>query len=195
MADVTTRRVLGAVLVFVAAGLAVAATLLSAYSVTAEFGARTLRFEATAWGIEVDEFRGSLLLPIDYGWPAVVAAVLMVVSVVLAGRQPVARLGSLLGAGALVGLAWLSLNQVQQVVARLEDANTPVPLEVVRGNGITVLLVAAGVGVVAALLHQELPWQRRVVAASDGVVIHQIEGDDEDTPPYGFPVIVEPKRD
>jgi hypothetical protein len=140
-----------------------------------------------------------MLAPIDYGWPAIAAAVVMAAAV-LAFRQPVARLGSLLGAGVLVGLAWLSLNQVQQVVERLAELDLPVPLEVVRGNGVTVLLVAAGVGLVAALLHQELPWQRRVERPADGVVIHQIEGhdiegNDEDTPPYGFPVVVEPKHD
>ncbi|MEU7478090.1 hypothetical protein AB0A63_19045 [Lentzea sp. NPDC042327] len=191
----TTRRVFGAVLVLVAAGLAVAATFLVGYSVETEFANRTLRFEATTWGIEHDDFRGSLMLaPIDYGWPALAAAVVMALSAVLSFRQPVARLGSLLGAGALVGLAWLALNQVQQVVRRLAELTVPVPLDVVRGNGITVLLVAAGVGVVAALLHQELPWHRAERPA-DGVVIHQVEGDDEDTPPYGFPVVVETKSE
>ncbi|ANZ38784.1 hypothetical protein BBK82_24695 [Lentzea guizhouensis] len=190
----TTRRVFGAVLVFVAAGLAVAATFLVAFSVETQFANRRLRFEATTWGVEHDDFRGSLMLaPIDYGWPAIVAAGVMAVSAVVAFRQPVARLGSLLGAGVLVGLAWLSLNQVQQAVEQLEELNVPVPLEVVRGNGVTVLLVAAGVGVVAALLHQELSWQRPV-ERTGGVVIHQIEGNDEETPPYGFPVVVEPKN-
>ncbi|KOV81512.1 hypothetical protein [Nocardia sp. NRRL S-836] len=181
----TTRRVFGAVLVLVAAGLAVAATFLVGYSVQTQVGNRRLRFEATTWGVEHDDFRGALMLaPIDFGWPAVAAAVLMAGAAVLAFRRPVARLGSLLGAGVLVGLAWLSLNQVQRVVERLAELELPVPVEVVRGNGVTVLLVAAGVGVVAALLHQELP-------GAGGVGNHQ----EEETPPYGFPVVVEPKRE
>lgn len=194
----TTRRVFGAVLVFVAAGLAVAATFLVAYSVEARFAGEELRFVATTWGIEEDDFRGALRLsPVGYGVPALVAAVVMAGSAVVAFRQPVARLGSLLGAGVLVGLAWLSVETVQATVDRLGVVTSPVPLVVTRGDGITVLVVAAGVGLVAALLHQELPWQRRVEgdAAAGGTVIHQIEGDESETPPYGFPVVVEPKRD
>ncbi len=194
----TTRRVFGAVLVFVAAGLAVAATFLVAYSVETVFAGRDLKFVATSWGVDRDDFQGALQLSsIRYGVPAVVAGALMAVSAVLAFRQPVARLGSLLGAGMLVGLAWLSLNAIQETVEQLGEINVPVPLEVTRGDGVTLLIVAAGVGLVAALLHQELPWQRRAEVAADGVVIHQIEDDidDTDTPPYGYPVIVEPKSD
>lgn len=183
---------------FVAAGLAVAATFLVTYTVGTEVGNRELRFVATSWGTDRDDF-GDLLQfsPIAYGVPTVTAGVLMAASAVLAFRQPVARLGSLVGAGMLVGLAWLSINTIQETVERLEALQAPVRLEVTRGDGVTLLVVAAGVGMVAALLHQELPWQRRPGVAADGVVIHQLEGDgdDTDTPPYGFPVVVEPKSD
>lgn len=179
---------------FVAAGLAIAATFLMAYSVEASFAGEELRFVTTTWAVEEDDFRGTLrLAPIGYGMPAVTAAVVMAGSAVLAFRQPVARLGSLLGAGALVGLAWLSVDAVQATVDTLGQITSPVPLVVTRGDGITVLVVAAGVGLVAALLHQELPWQRRPEVG--GVVIHQVEGDEPETPPYGFPVVVEPKGD
>lgn len=190
---VTTRRVVGAVLVFVAAGLGVAATFLDAYSVSARFGARTLRFETTAWEVTQDDLRAALLLGrLEFGEPAVVAGVVMSLAAGLAFRHPVARIGSLLGAGVLVGAAWSAVSTVQGVVERLSDSVVQVPLEVEQGDGVTLLVVAAGVAVVAAVLHQELPRRSEVVGET---VIHEIEPDDTETPPYGFPVIVEPKSD
>lgn len=192
----TTRRVIGAVLVFVAAGLAVAATFLSAYSVQVELQGRTLRYEASSWVTERDDFRGALLLgPLDYGEPAVGAALVMALSAVLAFRVPAARVGSLLGAGVLAGVAWTAVAGVQGTIDKLRELEAPVPFDVEQGDGVTMLIVAAGVAVVSAVLHQELP-RREVgepVVAEGGAVIHQIEGDDSETPPYGFPVIVEPE--
>ena len=195
----TTRRVLGAVLVFVAAGLAVAATFSTAYSVRVVVNGRTLRFEATSWVVERDDFREVLMLaPLEFGEPVVGAAVVMVLAAVLAFRVPALRVGSLLGAGLLVGAAWSAVVRVQGLVEELEGMRSPVPIAVEQGDGVTMLVVAAGVGVISAVLHQELP--RRVggdddVEGGDGVVIHQIDddGDDAETPPYGYPVIVEPK--
>ncbi|MEV6242811.1 hypothetical protein [Lentzea sp. NPDC051838] len=188
----TTRRVFGAVLVFVAAGLAIAATFLNSYAVQVELQGRTLRYEATSWVTERDDFRGALMLgPIEFGEPAVGAALVMVLATVLAFRVPAARVGSLLGAGLLTGAAWSAVTSVQGIIGKLKELEAPVPLDVEQGDGVTMLIVAAGVGVVSAVLHQELP--RRVSEpAADGVVIHQIEGDESETPPYGFPVIVEP---
>lgn len=191
----TTRRVFGAVLVFVAAGLAVAATFLSAYAVQVELQGRTLRYEASSWLTERDDFRGALLLgPIEYGEPAVAAALVMALSAVLAFRIPAARVGSLLGAGLLTGVAWSAVTSVQGVIDKLKELEAPVPFDVEQGAGVTLLIVAAGVGVVSAVLHQELPRRVEPVVDADGVVIHQIEGDDSETPPYGFPVIVEPQE-
>jgi hypothetical protein len=195
---VTTRRVFGAVLVFVAAGLAVAATFLTAYSVTADLGGRVFRFETTSWEIVQDDFPEALLPSVEFGAPTVAAALVMALSAVIAFRQPAARVGSLLGAGVLVGAAWSAVGTVQETVDRLTDIDVPVTLEVKQGDGITLLIVAAGVAVVSAVLHQELPRRiRSEPATADGVVIHQIddEPDDTETPPYGFPVIVEPKSD
>jgi hypothetical protein len=191
----TTRRVFGAVLVFVAAGLGVAATFLPAYSVQVVVNGRTLRFEATAWVVERNDFRDILLLqPLEFGEPAVGAAVVMALAAVLAFRVPALRVGSLLGAGVLAGAAWSAVSRVRGVVAQLGELESPVPIEVAQGDGVTLLIVAAGVAVVSAVLHQELP--RAVKEDGDGVVIHQIddEADDTDTPPYGYPVIVEPKN-
>ncbi|WP_329789950.1 hypothetical protein V1227_38115 [Lentzea sp. DG1S-22] len=195
----TTRRVLGAVLVFVAAGLAVAATFLTAYSVQVVVSGRTLRFEATSWVVERDDFREVLMLaPLEFGEPVVGAALVMALAAVLAFRVPAFRVGSLLGAGLLAGAAWSAVGRVQGLVGELEGIESPVPIAVEQGDGVTMLIVAAGVGVISAVLHQELP--RRVggdddVEGGDGVVIHQIDddGDDAETPPYGYPVIVEPK--
>jgi hypothetical protein len=190
---VTTRRVFGAVLVLVAAGLAVAATFLSAYSVQVELQGRTLRYEATSWVTERDDFRGALMLaPIEFGEPAVGAALVMALAAVLAFRVPAARVGSLLGAGLLTGVAWSAIVNVQGTIDELRELEAPVPFDVEQGDGVTLLVVAAGVGVVAAVLHQELP-RRISEPAVDGAVIHQIEADESETPPYGFPVIVEPQ--
>lgn len=189
----TTRRVFGAVLVLVAAGLAVAATFLSAYSVQVELQGRTLRYEATSWVTERDDFRGALMLaPIKFGEPAAGAALVMALAAVLAFRVPAARVGSLLGAGLLTGVAWSAIVNVQGTIDELRELEAPVPFDVEQGDGVTLLIVAAGVGVVAAVLHQELP-RRISEPAADGAVIHQIEADESETPPYGFPVIVEPQ--
>ncbi|HEX7305334.1 hypothetical protein [Lentzea sp.] len=195
----TTRRVFGAVLVFVAAGLAVAATFLPAYAVQVPFRNRTFRFESTLWAVERDDLGDALMLsPLELGTAVVVAALVMVLSAVLAFRVPAARVGSLLGAGLLAGVAWSAVSGVQTVVRRLRDTDVPVPVpfEVEQGAGITLLVVAAGVAVVSAVLHQELP-RGPEPEPSDGVVIHQLEEppDDMETPPYGFPVVVEPKND
>lgn len=197
--SLTTRRVFGAVLVFVAAGLAVAATFLSSYSVQFAVGRdRTLRYEASSWEVLRDDFGGfRALVPLDLGEPVVVAALVLALSAVLAFRVPAMRLGSLLGAGLLVGVAWSSVVRVQGLVRELGRLDSPVPIEVEQGDGITLLIVAAGIAVVSAVLHQELPKANRAEPVGDGAVIHQIdeEPDDTDTPPYGYPVVVEPKSD
>ncbi|NUS50525.1 MAG: hypothetical protein HOQ22_05720 [Nocardioidaceae bacterium] len=193
----STRRIFGAVLVLVAAGLAVAATFLSAYAVEVTLNGRTARFEATSWVIERDDFRGALLLgPIEFGEPALGAALVMALAAVLAFRVPAMRVGSLLGAGLLVGAAWSAVTSVQATVKKIEELGPPVPVNVEQGDGITLLIVAAGVAVVSAVLHQELPRRVRPDETTGGVVIHQIddEPDDTETPPYGYPVIVEPKE-
>lgn len=192
----TTRRVFGAVLVFVAAGLAVAATFLSAYSVQVELQGRTLRYEATSWVTERDDFRGALMLgPLGSGEPVVAAALVMALAAVVAFRVPAVRVGSLLGAGVLAGLAWSAVIGVQRTIEKLRDLEVPVPFDVEQGDGVTMLIIAAGVGIVSAVLHQELPRRvREPVVDADGAVIHQIEGDESETPPYGIPVIVEPQE-
>ncbi|WP_143138995.1 hypothetical protein [Lentzea waywayandensis] len=196
--SLTTRRVFGAVLVVVAAALGVAATFLSAYTVQVVVNGRTLRFEATSWLVERDDFRDVLMLePLEFGEPAVAAALIMALSAVLAFRVPAVRVGSLLGAGLLAGVAWSAVTRVQGLVDRLAELESPVTIEVAQGDGVTMLIVAAGVAVVAAVLHQELPRAVQAEGTAEGVVIHQIddEADDTDTPPYGYPVIVEPKSD
>ncbi|MGW4213924.1 hypothetical protein ACWEIJ_38485 [Lentzea sp. NPDC004789] len=192
----TTRRVFGAVLVFVAAGLAVAATFLMAYSVQVELQGRTLRFEATSWVTERDDFRGALMLgPLGSGEPVVAAALVMALAAVVAFRVPAVRVGSLLGAGLLAGMAWSAVIGVQRTVEKLRDLEVPVPFDVEQGDGVTMLIIAAGVGIVSAVLHQELPRRvREPVVDADGAVIHQVEGDESETPPYGIPVIVEPQE-
>ncbi|MCR3753380.1 hypothetical protein [Lentzea californiensis] len=194
----TTRRVLGAVLVVVAAGLAVAATFLSAYSVQIVLAGRELRYEATFWAVERDDFRELLVLePFELGEPVVGAALVMALAAVLAFRIPALRVGSLLGAGLLAGVAWAAVSRIQGLLKMMGEFNARVPIEVEQGEGVTLLIVAAGVAVVAAVLHQELPRVDRMEPSGDGVVVHQIddEADDTDTPPYGYPVIVEPKSD
>ncbi|USX52006.1 hypothetical protein [Lentzea sp. HUAS12] len=194
--SLTTRRVFGAVLVLVAAGLAVASTFLPAYSVQVLANGRTLRFESTAWVVERDDFRDILLLqPLEFGEPAVGAALVMALAAVLAFRVPAMRVATLLGAGVLAGAVWSAVSQVRGVVDRLGDLDARVPIEVEQGDGVILLIVAAGIGVVSAVLHQELPRADRSADTGEGAVIHQIddEADDTDTPPYGYPVIVEPR--
>ncbi|WP_285644487.1 hypothetical protein [Lentzea sp. NBRC 102530] len=195
--SVTTRRVFGAVLVCVAAGLAVVATFLNAYSVQFVVNRRTLRFEATTWAVQRDDFREFLLLkPLEFGEPVVGGAVVVLVSAVLAFRVPALRIGTLLGAGLLVGAAWSAVVRVQGLIDELGSLDSPVPIEVEQGDGVTMLIVAAGLAVIAAVLHQELPRTEPRPDTGDGVVIHQADdADDTDTPPYGYPVIVEPKSD
>lgn len=124
------------------------------------------------------------------------AALVMALAVVIAFRVPAARVASLLGAGALAGVAWSAVEQMQGLL-EFAEREQYVLKEVQQGEGVTLLVVAAGVAVVSAVLHQELPRAVRAEPAEGGVMIHQLEdeADDTDTPPYGYPVIVEPKSD
>ncbi|WP_439660522.1 hypothetical protein ACSHWB_02800 [Lentzea sp. HUAS TT2] len=126
------------------------------------------------------------------GWPVVMTAVAMGVAVVLLARDETAFVGRPLAmgaAGALLGVVFLYVGQVWG----LEELITSQPQtrggqdELRYHQGFYLLLVAAVAGLAGAVLAQ----RREVVAAvdddgdEDGVVVHQLDGDD-DTPPFGI---------
>ena len=195
----TTRRVFGAVLGVVAAGLGVTATFLSAYTVQVVANGRTWRFEATSWVVERDDFRDLLLLePLEFGEPAVAAALVMALSAVLAFRVPAVRVGSLLGAGVLAGILFLYVFQLREL-KELIDSEPPRGSgkdELLYHDGFYLLLIAAAAGLVGAVLAQRRNPEPAVEDEDegDGVVVHQLDSDD-DTPPFGIAIPDDDERE
>jgi hypothetical protein len=198
---VTTRRALGAVLVVLAAGLAVAATFMTFRYIEVDVGrGEPLRFEEDGWTVSRNDFPGGRTTPPPrFGLPILAGAVLLALGGALGAKVPFARYAALLGAGLLGGSGWMAQEYHDSKAAEFALQLQPdSPIQLFAGNGLLVLTVATGVGMVGAIVLQVFPLkepQVEVEPPGDEAVIHQIEGNDEETPPYGFPVIVEePKK-
>ncbi|TWP52338.1 hypothetical protein FKR81_12320 [Lentzea tibetensis] len=193
----TTRRALGAVLVVLAAALGVAATFLTFRYIEIDVGQGSpLRFEEDAWTVSRNDFPGGRTTPPPrFGLPILAGAVLLALGGLLSTRLPLARYGALIGAGLLFGAAWTAQEYHDSKVAEFAFQLQPdSPVQLHTGDGLLALIVATGLALVGAAAIQEYPpRQPKPEPPADDVVIHQIEdeGSDEDTPPYGFPVVVE----
>lgn len=193
---VTTRRALGAVLVFVAAGLAVAATFLTFQFMQVDLRpSGPMRYEETFWEIARNDFGGQWAQePPRLGSLVVAAAALLVAGGLLSNRLPLARFGALVGAGLLVGGLWAGYEDYQNTIREYEAIRST-EFELGLGSGMLALVIATAAGLVGAVAMQEFPPRApepESEPTGDAVVIHQADdADDTETPPYGFPVIVE----
>jgi len=142
-------------------------------------------YRMTLWGGEYTTPEGATEVgdvPILFGVPAVVAAVLLVVAAVLvlatrrlpAGVALGARVGAVVAAGLLVGAVWT----VGQMVRAATEESDPVggTLVATAGTGMWLLIAAAVVAVAGALLVQQRP---------EVPAYQPLDDDDTDTPPMG----------
>lgn len=193
----TTRRALGAVLVVLAAGLAVAATFMTLQFFEIAPGiSRIMRYEETAWEVSRNDFPGPWVAePPRLGYPIITGAVLLAVGAVLNLRVPPARYAALIGAGLVAGGMWGAYEHHLATIARFAVLGGE-QVEILHGSGMLTLGIATAAGLLGAVAMQEFPQRVKPPEPPAGdVVIHQLEDDDSETPPYGFPVVVEePKK-
>ncbi|MET9229347.1 hypothetical protein [Lentzea sp. NPDC003310] len=189
------RRKIAWVLLALGALLAVVASLQDTFSTVYKGFGTDLTSTSNLWTTTSDPQNGPVDQPALFaaGWPVVVTAIGMAVAVVLLARRETAFAGRPLAvgaAGALTGVVLLyavQLNGLAKLVTETQNG-TPTSDELRYGEGYYLLLVAALVGLVGAVLAQRR--DREPVAddedePEDGVVVHQLDGDD-DTPPFGL---------
>ncbi|MGW4116364.1 hypothetical protein ACWEFJ_36275 [Actinosynnema sp. NPDC004786] len=187
------RRLLGAALLVVAGGVAVAGTFRPLYSQGVHRGDSPPMVHVTSWeyvftlpvGMESPIVRSP-----QYGVPIVVSAVLLAIAAALVflpeAQRLAARYLAIAGTGLLLGAVWATGAAVVSAVGNAE-AQDEAGLGVRADEGIAVLagsVLVAVVGVV--LLHARRPQPR-----PDGPVVYRVDDDavdaDTDTPPFGFP--------
>lgn len=188
------RRLLGAALLVVAGGAAVAGTFRPLYSEGVLRGDSPPLASVTSWefvftvpaGMEPPVLRSP-----QYGVPIVVSAVLLAIAAALVflpeAQRLAARYLAIAGTGLLVGAVWATgavvVSAVGNAVER-DEAGFGARVD----EGIVVLGASALVAVVGSvLLHARRPEPR-----PDGPVVYRVDEDavdaDTDTPPFGFPV-------
>ncbi|QFZ22325.1 hypothetical protein [Saccharothrix syringae] len=199
-----SRRLLGAVLLVLAAAAAVVGTFLPLIVLTGAFdpggNGGGLRIVTTAWESRVEPGPSPLsALAFDhtaqYGVPIVVSAALLVVAAALVllpeEHSLVARYTALGATGVLFGAVWAVWTAVSAAVRAPEGAVGEY-LRETSGGGVWLLSAAvlvAVAGVVLVHARRPAPVGGAVVYAVGGDDVHPVGGDDEDTPPLGIPVV------
>ena len=184
------------VLVLLGAGLATVASFQDIYETVYRGYAPDQTYSTTLWIVSsnIPENDGK---PAFYaaGWPVLIAAVVMAVAVVLMARQRTAFVGRPLAVGAagvLAGVVYLYVTQVQREKSMMEDwpKTDGLSYEMNIHGGMHLLVVGAVVGLVGAALAQqrEQPQPQEEDDDEDGVVVHQLDADD-DTPPFGIAIL------
>ncbi|MBW4721167.1 hypothetical protein [Saccharothrix obliqua] len=182
----TRSRLLGIAALLIAAPLAIVAAFLVLYTETYELraGEGSRSYEYTSWVVTaVGSPEGTIVggYPL-VGVPVVVAASLLVLGAVRAGALW-ARLTALGGAALLLGSAWTTGHHV---LAAFGDETPVANLDVELGPAMPLFGVACVLALAGALLVQQ--WPARA-AEPDVAVVHRVDGADDDTPPFGIPVV------
>ncbi|GAA1304404.1 hypothetical protein [Saccharothrix xinjiangensis] len=187
------RRLLGAALLVLAAAGAVVGTFLPLTVLESGFGRgdEALRITTTSWAARLDPAQ---VVDLDfgrtpqYGVPIVVAGLLLAVAAAMVflpeHQRGIARYTALGATGVLVGAVWAVWSAVS---AALRGSNG-IEREYLRetaGAGIW-LLSAAVLVAVAGLV---LVHARRSTPRPGGAVVYAVGDADEDTPPFGIPVV------
>ena len=181
------RRYAGAVLLLTGALIVLAGSTRPLYEVTRLDSGYRSGYRATLWGGEYttpDGYFEPDPVPIRYGVPVVVAAVLLVlvaVLVLLSSRLPArlavpTRVGAVAAAALLVGSVW-TVGQVVLVWTGRDDPVTGMIVTTV-GHGMWVLVAASALVVVGSVLVQRRP----------APPVRRLPDDDTDTPPMGIPI-------
>ncbi|USX52007.1 hypothetical protein [Lentzea sp. HUAS12] len=189
MAD---RRRIAGVLLVLGAALAVVASFQPTFSsVYKDFGPG-LTITTTLWTTSSEPSTTVREQPAFYaaGWPVVIAALVVAAAVVLLLRDRTAFIGRPLAAGAaglLGGVVLLYVGQVYSLTRVVADEPLAPRQELVYHGGMYLLVAAAIIGLVGAVLAQQRHPEPvgAAEADEDGVVVHQLDADD-DTPPFGI---------
>ncbi len=191
-----SRRLLGAVLLVVAGVAAVVGTFLPLYQEGNGGADISPTVTTTSWEYVFSDLPAGMDFgPVQspqYGAPIVVAAVLLAVAVALAflpeSQRLAARYLAVGATGLLAGAVWATGAAVMSAVGNASREPEDGGYTVLVGEGIVVLGASVAVAVVGVvLLHA-----RRTGPRPGGVVVHRLDGDeddDTDTPPFGMPVV------
>lgn len=176
--------------------LSVVASLQEVFSTVYEGLGADLTVTTTLWITTSDPQNGPVEQPALFaaGWPVVVSAIVMAVSVALMVRESTAFVGRPLavgGAGALAGVVFLFVVQVkglEEIVASQQQSGSRSD-EMHYLGGFYLLVAAAFIGLAGAVLAQRRSPEPVAEDDDEGdeVVVHQL-GSDDDTPPFGLAI-------
>lgn len=190
------RRKISWVLLALGAVLSVVASLQTVFSTVYQGMGTDLTVTTTLWITTSDPQNGPVEQPAFFaaGWPVVVSAIVMAVSVALMVRESTAFVGRPLavgGAGALAGIVFLyvvQVNGLEEIVTSLQQSGSGKD-EMHYHGGFYLLVAAAFIGLAGAVLAQRRSPEPVAEDDDEGeeVVVHQLGGDD-DTPPFGLSI-------
>jgi len=198
---VIDRRKIAQVLLALGAGLAVIGSLQDVFSTVYKGFGTDLRSTSTLWITTSNPQDGAAEQPALFaaGWPVVISAIMMAVAVVLLARQETEFAGRPLamgGAGVLVGVLLLYAFQLRELKELIdsEPQRGSSKDELLYHDGFYLLVIAAVAGLVGAVLAQRRSPEPMVEDEDEGVVVHQLDSDD-DTPPFGIAIPDDDERE
>jgi len=182
------------VLVLLGAGLAAAASFQETYGTFHRQPGLEVTYMSTLWIVTSNHPAGDPITDpyLVAGWPVMIAAIVMAIAVVLMVRERTASIARPLGmgaAGALAGIVFFYVTQVQHEEDRLSSwpVNTGQENALHYFAGMYLLVAAAIIGLVGAALAQQ-KQQQQEPEDEEEIVVHQLDSDD-DTPPFGIAML------
>ncbi|MGI5505926.1 hypothetical protein [Lentzea sp. CA-135723] len=197
----TDRRRIAPLLLVLAALLGAVCSLQPMYSMIYKgFGPQELKVVTSLWTTSSEPSESPSDQPAIFaaGWPVIWSLVIIVVAVVLLLRERTAFAGRPLaagGAGFFAGVVFLyiaELRSMEEIVRSQMPPQTDAreSQEVVYHSGLYLLVVAVVIAIAGAALAQRRnpePAPEEDDENEDGVVVHQLDADD-DTPPFGLAI-------
>ncbi|MGW6449066.1 hypothetical protein [Lentzea sp. NPDC055074] len=199
----TDRRKIAWVLLALGAVLSVVASLQDVFSTIYKGFGTDLISTSTLWVTNTEPSEAGIGPSALFaaGWPVVLSAILMAVAVVFLLREQTASVGRPLAMGAagmLAGVVLLFTVEVWELkeIIESQSSNGSTKDEVHFLGGFFLLVIATVAGLAGAVLAQRRSTEPLVEEddEGDGVVVHQLDGDD-DTPPFGLAIPQDEQRE